>query len=253
MRTLRFVPVALSAVCLLVWGGLQEDGGARAAGKDGHALFDAALKRHVRDGLVDYLGMARDQEFRQYLGWLKYVNPDTFRTSEDEMAFWVNAYNALAIKGVINNYPLRRVIDGEGFFDKNKHAVAGNKYTLDEIEKKILFPKFKEPKLHFVLVCAALSCPALPAEAYTGKNFRALMETVTRRFLTNPKKNRLDRQNRVLYLSKIFQWYEQDFVKAAGSVLAFIKPYLAPDDRRFLEEHEVEIRYLEYDWRLNGK
>ncbi len=224
-----------------------------ASTRSGHALFDAALKRHVRDGWVKYPGLAQDADFKAYLGWLKHVNPDTFANRDAEMAFWVNAYNALAIQGVLQYYPVARVIDVPGFFDKNRHAVAGGKYTLDEIEKQMLFPRFQDPRLHFVLVCAARSCPALPAEAYTGATIRARLDTVTHRFLTNPQKNQLDRKNRILHLSKIFQWYKEDFVQAAGSVLAFIKPYLAPEDRRFLEQHEVEIRYLEYDWRLNER
>ncbi|NIR52795.1 DUF547 domain-containing protein [candidate division KSB1 bacterium] len=216
-----------------------------------HELFDRALQRHVKDGLVDYEAMAEEEDFKRYVGWVKNVNVDSFKSRTEEMAFWVNAYNAMAILGVIQNYPLEKVIDVEGFFDKNKHAVAGDKYTLDQIEKEILFKKFDEPRLHFLLVCAAKSCPNLPSEAYTGENIKNKMENVTRTFLNNSGKNRLDKEENVFYLSQIFNWYRKDFVTKKESVLDFIKPYLSEEKQEYLEQKEVTVEYLKYDWSLN--
>lgn len=217
----------------------------------GHRLFNEALQRHVREGKVDYAGMAKDEAFRKYLVWLRTVQPDSFDSKEEELAFWINAYNALAINAVINHYPLEKVINVDGFFDENQHSVAGGKFTLNQIEKEIIFKKFPEPKLHFVLVCAALSCPNLPSEAYTGKNVLRKMEEITARFLNDPEKNRLDEEQKVFYLSQIFNWYQKDFVSGAATVIDFVRPYLDGDKQAFLDKNKVRVEFLEYDWNLN--
>ncbi|MFQ5771953.1 MAG: DUF547 domain-containing protein [bacterium] len=222
-----------------------------SAKNDGHKLFDLALGKHVKDGLVDYAAIAKDKNYQQYLAWLAKADVDSMQSKEDEMAFWINAYNALVIKGVVDSYPLEKVPDVIGFFTKNKHAVAGGHYTLDQIEKEILFKKFKQPKLHFVLVCAAKSCPNLPAEAYTDATVLNKIEEITRSFLNNPQKNRLDQKKKIFYLSQIFNWYRTDFITDEQSLLQFILPYLDKKKQTFLAKNQVQIEYLEYDWHLN--
>jgi hypothetical protein len=187
------------------------------------------------------------------LSWLKAANPDSFKTREEQLAFWINAYNALAIKGVVDHYPLEKAIHVDGFFDKIKHSVAGGSHTLDQIEKQILFKKFKDPRLHFVPVCAAKSCPALPPEAYTAKNVLTKMDEIGRLFLNNPQKNRLDAEAKILYLSRIFNWYQKDFASGGRTLLDYVKPYFSEKTRNFLNENKVEIKFPEYDWQLNEK
>ncbi|MFQ5651540.1 MAG: DUF547 domain-containing protein [bacterium] len=251
----------------------------------GHELFTHALQRHVESGRVDYEGMAEDREFKNYLKWLQKMDPASLTSTDAELAFWTNAYNALAIKGVLDNSErhllsrrttmqkgkelaaevqrkrhgeqppayrlINSVLEVDGFFDKQEHGVAGKKYTLDQIEKEILLPKFKDPRLHFILVCAALSCPGLPSEAYTEATMQAKIVAVARLFLRNPEKNRLDRENKILYLSQIFNWYRDDFESGGHTLVEFVQPYLDPAARRFLAENEVKIEFVEYDWRLN--
>jgi len=256
------------------------------ASRDAQNLLNSALQRHVKNGLVDYGGLAYDHDFKTYLKWLSDVHPDSIKGSHDaQMAFWINAYNALAIQGVIaasdmippaptgqssralaerlqrsrrgqsaSGYTFQTidsVLDVDGFFNKQKHKIMGDKYTLDHIEKKIIFPKFADPRLHFVLVCAARSCPTLPSDIYTAENLPDKMDAVARKFLTDPHKNKLDRENKVLYLSQIFNWYLDDFGGSDAAVINFISLYLDIHSRQFLHENKVKIRFLEYDWRLN--
>ncbi len=260
-----------------------------AAGQPGateaHGLLQAAFERHVTNGLVDYVGISDDKDFTAYLDWLAKFDPETLRNEKDQKAFWINAYNALAIKAVIETstlvppqregqsskalakqlqskrrgkttggYTLRlinSVLDVDGFFKSRKYKVAGGKYTLDHIEKTMIFPKFKDPNLHFVLVCAAMSCPALPSRIYSADNLSSQMESVTRDFLNDANKNRLDKEERVLYLSQIFNWYLSDFGGSDAALVESISPFLDEEKREFLKNNKVKIKFLEYDWRLN--
>lgn len=229
---------------------------AQAVGADsssGQQWLSEALKRHVKNGLVDYNGMAKDQDFKKYQDWVANAKLEELINNTGELPFWVNLYNAMAIQGVIENMPVKKVIDVPGFFDKRTHTVAGHEWTLNHIEKEIIFKKFREPRLHFVLVCAALSCPPLQSEIYTAANFDKKLDAVARIFINNPKKNYLDRKNKIMYLSQIFNWYQKDFVPESQSILKFVKPYLSKDDQAFLEANRVEVKYLDYDWRLNSQ
>ena len=120
---------------LSLWVGSRAKPNFMSAKNDGHKLFDLALRKHVKDGLVDYAAIAKDKNYQQYLAWLAKVDVESLQSKEDEMAFWINAYNGLAIKSVIDNYPLEKVVDVIGFFTKNKQAVAGEHYTQVQIEK----------------------------------------------------------------------------------------------------------------------
>lgn len=239
-------------------------------GTDGnaHQLFTNALQRHVKEGLVDYEGMAEDSDFQDYLQWLGQARPSDFESRAARMAFWVNAYNAHAIKGVLVHSGLLRpettpqegkprppgliesVQNVKDFFDEKTHRVAGKDYSLNQIEKDILLPRFRDARLHFVLVCAAMGCPALPSEAFTAENIEKRMQETGRQFLNNPAKNRLKKSERTLYLSQIFNWYLKDF-EQGRPLLDYVKPYLSEEERKFIEDNEIRVRFLEYDWSLN--
>lgn len=283
---MRFLSIPTAFLALLCAAGSLLP---QVEGEDVQAsqLMTNALQRHVENGLVDYGGMVWDKDYQRYLKWLENADVESFNSTEREVAFWINAYNALAIRGVLRNSQIidrsssermdsralaeelqrkkqgketsaaaaikaiKSVLDVADFFNKQQHRVAGKKYTLDQIEKEILIPMVKDPKLHFVLVCAARSCPALTAEAFTAGNLETKMEEVTRQFLNNSEKNRLDREKRIFYLSQIFNWYRDDFGRNEQDLVEFIKPYLNQDVRDFLAANQVKVKYLEYDWRLN--
>ena len=215
------------------------------------AQLSLAFQQHVNNGLVDYASIKEDENLNAYLLWLAQADTSQIKTPNEEMAFWVNAYNALAIKGVIDNAPVEKIVDVPGFFNEQQHSIAGSELTLNQIEKGIIYKKFDEPRLHFVLVCAALSCPKLASSAYSGSDILERMEKTTRAFLNNPERNRIDRDRKTLYLSQIFNWYKSDFMSDGKSVVDFLKPYFAKDARDFLTRNAVRIDYLEYDWSLN--
>lgn len=231
---------------------------------EGAKYLDAAFSRYVRDGLVDYKSILSDRDFNAYLAWLARTGPSAKTPPLEEMAFWVNAYNALAIHGVIlasakpgvnheRFKPISSVMKVKGFFDEQKYEVGGRKYTLNQIEKEILLPKFKDVRLHFVLVCAAMSCPGLPSTAYTSSDIDARMTQVGREFIGETEKNLLDKKNKTLNLSQIFNWYRGDFETGNMSLLDFVAEYLPDSDAKFVCENEIEITFREYDWALNAQ
>lgn len=223
-----------------------------------HELFDQVLRKYVNpQGLVDYAGLKSDSgTLESYLNLLAVNAPSDKATFQTGLAFWINAYNALTIKGVLDHYPItsvRKVKLFGGFFSRIKFQVGGRSYTLDNIEHDIIRYEFSDPRIHFALVCASLGCPILESRAFVPETLEKRLDNATANFINNPEKVRLDRENSVLYLSQIFEWYAEDFEDTHSSVINFISEYLPEVDAAFLEEEEVKIQYLEYDWSLNAQ
>jgi len=225
-----------------------------------HSGFDEILQRHVDDkGLVDYGGIADSRVFAGYVESLK--TADTGRMSADErLAFWINAYNAVTIDKVIRWKPKKSVRESfipglwksTKFFRTREHVVAGRRLSPDDIEHDILRKRFKDPRIHFALICASRGCPPLPRSAYTGGNVQASLDAVTREYVNSDRGIRIDRSANRLFISRIFDWFAGDFVAHSGSVVEFLKPYLENDARQFLTE-EPGVSYLTYDWALNAQ
>ncbi len=225
-----------------------------------HSDFDQVLKTYVDDqGRVDYNGIATDQRFRAYMDALKTAGTDTM-SRDEQLAFWINAYNAVTIDKVIKWKPKRSVREtfvpgvwtGTKFFTSREHTVAGRSLSPDDIEHEILRKQFKEARIHFAIVCASSSCPPLPQFAYTGENVQVKLEEETRKYINSERGTQTDPAKNELYLSKLFDWFAGDFEYAAGSVLDFLRPYLDDQGRAFLDK-KPEIKYIHYDWALNAQ
>jgi hypothetical protein len=225
-----------------------------------HARFDRALKTYVNDkGLVDYNGIAKDQAFTAYVQSLRSADLDSL-SRDEQLAFWINAYNAVTIDKVIRFKPKKSVREtlvpglwtSTKFFTTREHTVAGNQLSQDDIEHEILRKQFKDPRIHFAIICASSSCPPLPRFAYTGKNVQAKLEAETRTYINSQRGTRIDYAENTLYLSKLFDWFAGDFESTSGSVLQFIKPFLEEETRRLVERNPM-IAFIDYDWSLNAQ
>jgi hypothetical protein len=224
-----------------------------------HAPWTAILERWVSNGRVDYAGLQRTDRARltAYLRDLSGACAADYRrwTREERIAFWINAYNAFTVQLVLDHYPIdsiRRIgwLPGAAF-RRAFIPMAGTKggpISLDDIEHGTLRRDFAEPRIHFALVCASRSCPDLRPEAYRPADLDRQLDDQARRFLRDPGKNRYDASTRTLHLSSIFEWFRGDFETAAGSLPAFVSPYL--EDARATEVG-VRIAFLDYDWTLN--
>lgn len=217
-----------------------------------HRLFDGVLRDHVARGLVDYPGIARDRRFGDYLALLDRVDPNALPTREDRLAFWINAYNAFAIKGILDGFSPRTLIGRYRYFIGRAYGVGGRTLNLYDLEQKLLIPDFREPRIHFAIVCASRSCPELRAEAYGADRLEEQLEAAARAFINDPARNRFDRAARVASLSMIFKWFEEDFAAAGGSLLGYVRRYLADRDLAAdLDEGRWLVEFLPYDWNLN--
>lgn len=241
-----------AAAALLLAAAMAAPAGA-APGAFDHGAWDAILAGRVQGDRLDYLAL-RSQDgaaFAAYLESLGAAGGASLPTEADRIAFWINAYNAFTVKGVLDNYPLRSIRDVRGFWDKTKYRALGREVTLDEIEHEILRKQFREPRIHFAIVCASLSCPRLQPFAFTGAKLGAQLDRARDEFLADPRRNRADAARRTLYLSKIFDWFGDDFEKYLDQTpKAYAAAHLpAPIPSGDLEKWDVE--YLDYDWRLN--
>ena len=253
---------------------------AKAEGRFSYAGYNQVLKTYVIKGGVDYAMMKEDRSpLDRFVESMGKVSEETYRTWDEaaQLAFWINAYNAITLKVIIDHYPIRKRLLPSGLvFPRNSiqqipgkwakitHTILGKSMTLDQIEHKILRKKFQEPRIHVALVCAARGCPSLRSEAYVGERLNEQLDDQTRRFLNHPAKFRINLGERVVELSSIFKWFGRDFLKVYGpqegfqgrseaerAVLAFISRYLDRNDREFLEQGEYRVAYLKYDWTLN--
>lgn len=223
------------------------------------SVLDAVLADHVRLGRVDYAGLRNDQRLALYLSDLAEAHADPAGGRRGRMAYWINAYNAFVLKAVADRYPIGGVREiGEaggaigGLFRSIRFPVGGAKYSLDTIEHKILRPEFRDPRVHFALSPGTIGGPRLRSSAYHAATLDAELDQAASAFINDPAKVRLVRRERVLELSRLFEWYEEDFGRGPAPVLEYVKRYLPPADAAFLSYAEVRVRYLDYDWSLNG-
>jgi hypothetical protein len=225
-----------------------------------HSKFDQILKEYVDDnGLVDYNSIAQDKRLSEYMQSLQKARVGKL-SRDGQLAFWINAYNAVTIDKVIKTRPKKSVREtfvpgiwtGTKFFTSREHIVAGKRLSQDDIEHEILRKQFKDPRIHFAIICASLGCPPLPRIAYTEENVQTRLEEETRKYLNSPRGTRIDRAENTLHVSKLFDWFGSDFINKSGSVLAFMQPYLDEEVRSFLERQPM-ISYLEYNWALNAQ
>ncbi len=249
------------AVLAMLGGLLRMPGPALAAEE---TAYGRLLARHVRPGtvagiranLVDYQVLAKDPDYATALADLAAARPDALAGEGDRFAFWANAYNLLAIKTVVDRYPIAGIKDGGNYlfpiWKKKVGTAAGQEYSLDEIEHGILREDFSEPRVHFAVVCASLSCPDLRVEPYDGARLSEQLENQAMLFLANRTKGVVPRGDRAsAEVSSIFKWFGGDF-EQAGGVAVFIRGHADPTTKKAVSGlTDAGLSYLDYDWSLN--
>ncbi len=248
-----------SQILCVVVAGLSLMRAASAATMD-HAPWDGLLKRYVKTGLVNYLGIQAERDVLDaYVSRVGAVDITELPTREARMAFWINAYNACVFKGVLDRYPLTSVKEVSGFFDGIRYHVAGRDLTLNEIEQEAR--AFGDWRVHFAVVCASSSCPPLRPEAYDPARLDAQLTEQTTQFLRDMQRG-LRVEGQTLWLSKIFDWYAGDFVPSASlglwhhhvtsaSLVSTIGPYLGVAVAEILRTQPLQVKFSNYDWSLN--
>jgi len=221
-----------------------------------HGLFDALLKKHVSTtGEVNYKSFMKDTvALNQYLNLLSSSPPNEKTwTRQEQMAYWINAYNAFTIKLITKYYPIKSIKDiGSKIqipfvntpWDIKFIVIGKEKLDLNNIEHSKLRKQFDEPRIHMALVCASKSCPILLNEAFAANKLEEQLSRQSRAFLADPFRNKITADNP--QLSMIFNWYAMDFNKKGSSVRVFVNLY-----SKVKIKPDAKISHLEYDWGLN--
>lgn len=220
-----------------------------------HQLWNELLKSHVKpNGQVDYKGFIREKpKLEKYLNLLSENAPDRKSWSKNEqLAYWINVYNAFTVKLIVDFYPTKSIRDLgpkikipliKDVWHYKFFKIAGVEMSLDEVEHSILRKEFEEPRIHFAINCASVSCPPLLNEAFVAANLENQLTRVTTTFINDPARNKISSQS--AQLSSIFSWFKGDFTKK-GTLIEFLNRYakvkLSPNAR---------ITFMEYNWNLN--
>ena len=209
-----------------------------------HSSYDNLLKQYVSaEGNVNYAGFKSNWSIlRGYIKELAEVTPDDSWSQENQLAYWMNAYNALTIDLILRHYPLASIKDINKPWDQRFWQLGGKWINLNEIEHKILRTK-GDPRIHFGINCASFSCPPLLNEAFTAKNVDAQLDLLARNFINDPQRNVISANS--IEISKIFNWFGKDF-KTEGTVIDYLNKY-----SDITISSSARKKYKDYDWTLN--
>jgi len=245
-------------------GRAADGSGSRAVPLDSvdHSAWDRLLQKYVdKDGMVDYAAWkASDADraaLKDYLATLSAADPAAETSKSGKLAFWINAYNALTVFGILKEYPTSSIrnhtakLVGYNIWDDLLLPVGNRNYSLNQIEHDIL-RKLGEPRIHFAIVCAALGCPRLLNEAYTPERLEDQLGANTRDFFAREKNFQADVANRRVRVSAILDWFGEDFAPTPQKALAGLAQYM-PDEatRKLIAGEDFSVSFLKYDWSLN--
>jgi hypothetical protein len=286
VNTLRNLQVAILFL-ILVFGCTAikpvnlEDENVEAPRVFTHEDFQRVLQGFVDEqGLVDYASLKNNpRDLDRYYLLLSTYSPDShpalFPSQQSKLAYWINAYNAAAIKIVLTYYPISSVTDIKpptflfflpekaGFFVFQRVSFGGKTTSLYYLENRVIRKRFSDPRVHFALNCAALGCPRLPKRVFTSERLNEQLDREIREFLAAERNFRVDHQEKTIYISSIFKWYENDFLnwyresspQQEATLLNYLSLYLPAEKgneiRRLAASYRV--RFIPYDWSLNDR
>jgi hypothetical protein len=262
-------PVLMLLLCLAI--------PAQAAFDQSHRLLSAELKKYAdKKGIHYRMWKEHPELLDKYLSGLADVSPDEYQqfSPDQKKAFWINAYNSIIIRIVLDHYPVHGT---KAYYPPNsarqipnlwevfKYKVAGQEINLYDIEHKIIRREFKDPRMHFAVVCAARGCPTLADSAYTGGRLEDDLNLAAQRYMTDSNHVQYDPEHNVIKVSKLFQWFPLDFLLASAPAKMPMPPpaddeivfnyalAFAPREIRekYADTKKVEVVYLPYDWSLN--
>lgn len=243
--------------------------------------FDRVLQQFVDErGFVNYSALQQDiKDLEEYYYLIATYSPDShpdlFPSEKHKLAYWINAYNAAAMKTVMNYYPISSVLDVKqpdifffltdksGFFFFQRLTFGGKSTSLYYLENKVIRKRYGDPRIHFAVNCASIGCPRLPRQSFSGETLDQQLDIETRFFLTEARNYKIDHEEKIIYLSSIFEWYEKDFTTwlttkypdRESSLLSYIELYLTPARAEELQAiaNSYTLRFMPYDWHLNDQ
>ncbi len=233
-----------------------------ASNKFNYSRYNKTLKKYLnKSGMLDYKNLKNNSKiFDLFIKQILNLKKNDYNkfTKKEKLAFWLNTYNALTIKIILNNFPLKSIMDLKDPFNKIKFRVLGSHVSLNNIENNIIRKYFKEPRIHMALVCAAIGCPTLRNEPFIAKKLDFQLKNQTKKFLSSKKNFKIDKNKNIIYVSSIFKWYSTDFIiknkSLEESLMIFISKYIDKKQLKVLNtlvKIKFKVKYLYYNWKLN--
>jgi hypothetical protein len=232
--------VRLLLLAILIFTGLQ------VSGQPDYKPWDQLLSKYVNvSGNVDYAGLKKDEAtLDKIVDQFSKTKIDKSWSKNDQLAFWINAYNAFTLQLITDNFPIKSIqnLDGGKTWDVKRFIIDGSKYSLNQIENDIIRSKFNDARIHFAVNCGAKSCPPLLNGAFFGNKLDQQLEDQAKKFINNQSYNKISSTS--LSISKIFDWYKADF----GILISFLNKL-----SKVKINPNTKISFKEYDWSLNGR
>lgn len=233
-----------------------------------YATYTTVLSDYVDDDRVDYATLKTNRApLDTFVAQLASITAEQYDSMDtaSQMSLWINAYNGITLRSIIDAYPVGSIKDIDGVWDKKRWSVADLQVTLDDIEHKMLRPIFNDPRIHFAVNCASVGCPPLFHRPFLPSNVDALLDTVALNFVNDTSRTQVSIDNRLLKITSIFDWFGDDFITIYGShrefsslepkkiaAINFVMAYY--DDKRADDVDPTagwSVSYLDYDWSLN--
>ena len=230
-----------------------------------HSLMTELMLKYNFNGNLDYEGLTTEPKLDDYLQILSKTEPEKLSSDDEKMAFWINVYNAFTIKAIVDNYPVESINDlhtggrilghilSTTVWDDEFIPIKDEMYSLNQVEHEILRKDFEEPRIHFAIVCASISCPVLRKEAFIPERLDSQLEEQTIGFFNDQTKNKFDSDKKITYISKILDWFSEDFGNDDEEILFYVSNYIdkkiGEDIRNNVDDWSID--YMDYDWGLN--
>ncbi|MAF84175.1 MAG: DUF547 domain-containing protein [Gammaproteobacteria bacterium] len=215
--------------------------------------LDEILARNVRNGFVDYDGIASEPQLGTFIEQLGATQPADLTSTNDKLAFYINAYNVLAIQGILNGQSPSSWWGRRKFFRQQKFNVLGEMISLQTLEHERIIT-LGDQRIHFAIICASISCPRLSSHAYRPERLDKQLHAAAKQFINDPTRNRFDAKRKNAFLSRIFEWYADDFIAAGGTLQRYLARFVTDAPAQdILRLDEFSIQFIDYDWNLNGR
>ena len=217
-----------------------------------NTLLDSVLNAHVKDGYVDYPRLKKNSRFQKYLTLLESFDPSVLETKDHQAAFWINTYNSLALKMVINGTTPVNAVGRMKFYRTTEHKIGNRKYDLNSI--KSILEAFEDPRILFAIVDASYAAPVLKNEIYRALTISQELDDAVLAFVNDNRKNRFLPNLRIAKLSKIFERNQSMFGQEDTDILRWIGQYHENEDvADDLMDGRFKVDYLDYEYSINGR
>ena len=232
-----------------------------------YTIYASVLSSYIQDDKVDYQKLQTNRaDLDSYINQLAGTSQKQLESMnhDEQMAYWINAYNGITLRSIIDAYPVKSIQDIKGVWKEKKWYVAEQEVSLDQIEHQILRPIFNDARVHFAVNNGSIGCPPLFHKPFRGENLQTEIEMVASNFVNNPKRHKIDFQKHTVETTEIFSWFWQDFVNnynqftfknaadIENAVLNFTYQYLDNSNKaEFDTTTNWKVSFYRYDWSLN--